>query len=111
MSHFWYSNHYFDPKALADIVLFLKENIYHVIKLSIDPRDAWNRFQAYFKTKKNASRLMLKDKFNQIRLFHIVSIKYVRSSSEQVMIGSQVPEVEMVECMLISLPSSCDPIY
>jgi hypothetical protein len=101
----------FAPKALVDIVLFFKENIYHVIKLSIDPTDAWNRFQAYCKTKNNASRLMLKDKFNQIRLFHIIFIKYVRNSSEQVMIGLQVLEVEMVECMLNSLPSSCDPIY
>jgi hypothetical protein len=101
----------FDPKALVDIVLFIKEDIYHVIKLSIDPRDAWNRFQAYFKTKNNASRLMLKHKFNKIILFHIISIRYVRSSSELIMIGSQIPEVEMVECMLNSFPSSCDPIY
>jgi hypothetical protein len=45
---------------------------------------------------------MLKDKFNQIRLFHIISIKYVRSSNELIMIGSQVLEFEMVECMLNS---------
>jgi hypothetical protein len=83
-----------DPKVLGDIVFIVKEDIYHVIKLSIDPRDAWNRFQAYFKSKNNASKLMLKDKFNHIILFHIISIRYVRSSSEQVMIGLQVPKVE-----------------
>jgi hypothetical protein len=47
---------------------------------------------------------MLKEKFNLIMLFHIISMRYVRSSSEQVMIGSQILEVEMVECMLNSLP-------
>jgi transposase InsO family protein len=103
-------------KALTDIVLSVKEDIYFIIQSCVDPRDAWNKLAARYQTGNNASRLMLKDKLNSIRLHEGGSVsEYLTQlqsiQAELVGIGQQVPEAEVVERMLNSLPPSFDSVY
>lgn len=103
-------------KALTDIVLSIKKDIYFIVQLCVDPRDAWNRLAARYQTGNTASRLMLKDKLNSIRLHEGGSVsEYLTQlqsiQAELVGIGQQVPEAEIVERMLNSLPPSFDSVY
>lgn len=66
-------------RALATIGLSLQDKIFTIIANCTDPRDAWVRLQNYFQSGNNASRLMLKDNLNFIRLLKGASVsEYIR---------------------------------
>lgn len=103
-------------RALATIGLSLRDEIFPIIADCTDPRDAWVRLQNYFQSGNNASRLMLKDKLNSIRLLEGASVsEYLRQIQEVRVelagIGHVASEEEIVERMLNSLPPSFDAIY
>ncbi|OAE29483.1 hypothetical protein AXG93_1433s1010 [Marchantia polymorpha subsp. ruderalis] len=103
-------------RALATIGLSLQDEIFPIIAECTNPRDAWVRLQNYFQSGNNASRLMLKDKLNSIRLLEGASVSdYIRQIQEVRVelagIGHVASEEEIVERMLNSLPPSFDAIY
>jgi hypothetical protein len=103
-------------KALYSINMSCHEAIFNTLAEFTDPRAAWKNLQTQFASASNASRLMLLDKLNALRLQEGGSVsEYLKQINEIKLelkgVGHDISETDLVERMLGTLPASYESVY
>jgi hypothetical protein len=93
-----------------------REDIFNELAEITDPQVAWTTLKDRYEKANNASRLMLLDKLNAVRLPEGGSVQeYVKRIQEIKLhlkgVGHTISESDLVERMLGTLPTSFDPVY
>jgi hypothetical protein len=103
-------------KGLHSLFMSVKENVFSNISECTDPIIAWTTLATLYQQNSNAGKLMLKDKLRSLRLLEGASVKdFIRQiqeiQAELRGLGDPVPEVELVEHIVNTLPPSFDSVY
>jgi hypothetical protein len=103
-------------KALYSINMSCREDIFNSLSEVSYPRVAWNTLKDRFESSNNASRLMLLDKLNSVRLQEGGSVmEYIKKIQELKLqlkgVGHNISETDLVERMLGTLPASYESVY
>ena len=103
-------------KSLHSLFMSVKENVFSNIQECTDPIIAWETLERLYQQNSNAGKLMLKDRLRSMRLHDGASIKeFVRQiqeiQAELRGLGEPVPDTEIVERIVNTLPPSYDSVY
>ena len=103
-------------KSLHSLFMSVKENVFSNIQECTDPIVAWETLERLYQQNSNAGKLMLKDRLRSMRLHDGASVKeFVRQiqeiQAELRGLGEPVPDTEIVERIVNTLPPSYDSVY
>ena len=103
-------------KALYSINMSCHEAIFNTLGEITDPRAAWKNLQTRFASASNASRLMLLDKLNALRLQEGGSVsEYLKKINEIKLelkgVSHDISETDLVERILGTLPANYESVY
>ena len=103
-------------KALFSITMSCREDIFNTLAHIIDPRAMWNALKDRFEKVNNASRLMLLDKLDFVRLpdgglvqEYLKKLQEIRMHLKGV--GHTILESDFVERMVGTLPGTYEGVY
>lgn len=102
-------------KDLHSIFMSVKENVFLKISECTDSIIAWTLLAQLYQQHSNAGKLILKDKLRSIRLTEGASVRdficQIHQIQSELGIGDPVPDVELVERIMNTLPPSMDSVY
>jgi hypothetical protein len=103
-------------KGLHSLFMSVKENVFSNISECTDPIVAWTTLATLYQQNSNAGKLMLKDKLRSMRLLEGASVKEFIRQIQEIQaelrgLGDAIPDVELVERIVNTLPPSFDSVY